>query len=92
MISVRLFRSSLLIQSLWFRLREDFLKTWIVPQCIPLPALPQICKRDAIVGVIDSERCGEGALDSGDRLVGFAEPGANQGLEIFRYRSLNYVM
>ena len=65
-------------QRLWFRQCQDFLETRIVAQRIPFPALSKVLKRDAVVSIIDRERCGEKMLDQLDRVIGIAVAGINQ--------------
>src|SRR6266478_8878771 len=63
----------------------------IVPQRVPFPTLPQVIQRDAFVGVIDCERSRQEPLDLADRFVRRAGAGANQSVEAFDHRALDYI-
>src|SRR5207248_6252284 len=77
---------------LWFRSRDNFLKTRIVPQRIPFPALSQIRKGDAFVGIIHREWNSKETFNPAYSLVLLADVDADQSVEIFYDSPLDDIM
>src|SRR4030095_178494 len=80
------------VNRLWFRRRQDFLKTRIATQCIQCPSLAQMSKRHAAIGIIDREGRGEKTLDQLDSVIGIAGARINQREKRLHGPSVDHVL